>query len=124
MRSSAYSRPLSDKQASESRDALSKTLYARLFGHLIASLNRLLGANPTGRTISILDIFGFEIFERNSFEQFCINWANEKLQGYFNQQIFSYEQAEYQREGIHRTKPRYSLPTGLLPRQQRPAQPP
>lgn len=68
-------------------------------------INRSLGEKVSGqrrdtRTISILDIFGFEHFKTNHFEQFCINYANEKLQGHFNEYNFSLEIEEYKRENI------------------------
>ena len=76
-----------------------------LFDLLVARINESLGQRVKGdkkdsRTISILDIFGFEHFKTNHFEQFCINYANEKLQGHFNEYNFSLEIQEYQRENI------------------------
>eukprot|EP00898_Chlorokybus_atmophyticus_P008905 jgi/Chlat1/9015/Chrsp94S08344 len=92
------------EQAQESRDALAKAIYAALFGWLVDRVNRALAEGNkkrrTGRTISILDIYGFESFARNSFEQFCINYANERLQQHFNGHLFKLEQEEYSREGI------------------------
>ena len=90
------------QQAVDSRDALARALYGSLFDALVGRINEALLRARAGkaRTISILDIFGFEHFQNNSFEQFCINYANEKLQGYFNEFNFALEIQEYQREGI------------------------
>ena len=86
------------------RDALAKATYSKLFQSLIDQLNKTLashGAIPSdAKTIGILDIYGFEIFERNSFEQFCINYVNEKLQQLFIELTLRKEQAEYVSEGI------------------------
>ncbi|KAL4420012.1 hypothetical protein ABPG75_007110 [Micractinium tetrahymenae] len=96
--------------AAESRDALAKTLYARLFDWLVAAINKKIGSlgsgsragngNGNARRIGILDIYGFESFDINSFEQLCINLANERLQQQFNAHVFKGEQEEYAREGI------------------------
>ncbi|KAK9842297.1 hypothetical protein WJX81_005127 [Elliptochloris bilobata] len=95
---------LSAAAAAESRDALAKNLYARLFDWLVAAINRKIsalgGGRRSSRTIGILDIYGFESFQENSFEQLCINLANERLQQQFNQHVFKGEQEEYAREGI------------------------
>ncbi|XP_066273205.1 myosin-IIIb-like isoform X1 [Branchiostoma lanceolatum] len=92
------------QQALASRDAVSKALYGRLFGWLVNKINQLLAPTDTSiaelQQIGVLDIFGFEHFEYNSFEQLCINLANEQLQYFFNQHIFLLEQEEYQREGV------------------------
>lgn len=91
-------------EAETARDAFAMLLYGKLFEHLVSLINK--GLAGTGideeskRFIGVLDIYGFEFFEKNSFEQFCINWANEKLQQQFNQHIFKLEQAEYVREKI------------------------
>lgn len=92
-------------QAAAARDSLAKHLYAELFNAIVDRLNGAL--NPLGasdaalRFIGVLDIYGFERFDhRNSFEQFCINYANEKLQHIFNQQVFRLEQDLYRSEGI------------------------
>jgi myosin heavy subunit len=100
-RSSAYEVALTERQAAVARDALSKTLYERLFTWLISKCNRILSSTaPSSAFIGILDIFGFEIFEINSFEQLCINYANEKLQNLFNHHIFVMEQAQYAADGV------------------------
>ncbi|TYJ00140.1 hypothetical protein E1A91_A13G067600v1 [Gossypium mustelinum] len=89
-------------QAIETRDALAKSIYAGLFEWLAEQINKSLavGKRLTGRSISILDIYGFESFDRNSFEQFCINYANERLQQHFNRHLFKLEQEEYIQDGI------------------------
>ena len=79
--------PLTLEQAVESQEALAKAAYSRVFDWVVARLNRAVespAGEATRNTIGVLDIFGFEIFEENSFEQLCINLANEKLQGHFN----------------------------------------
>uniref|UniRef100_A0A4W6F367 Myosin IXA n=1 Tax=Lates calcarifer TaxID=8187 RepID=A0A4W6F367_LATCA len=88
------------------RDSMAKSLYSALFDWIVFRINHALLNNKdledTTKILSIgvLDIFGFEDYENNSFEQFCINFANERLQHYFNQHIFKLEQEEYRAEGI------------------------
>ncbi|PSS11638.1 Myosin-15 like isoform 1 [Actinidia chinensis var. chinensis] len=85
-----------------SRDALAKTVYARLFDWLVEKINRSVGQDKDSRMqIGVLDIYGFECFKNNSFEQFCINFANEKLQQHFNEHVFKMEQEEYRKEQIN-----------------------
>eukprot|EP00644_Phytophthora_capsici_P001487 jgi/Phyca11/562935/estExt2_Genewise1.C_PHYCAscaffold_100543 len=97
-----YQVPLTVEQAQSGRDALAKAIYASIFDWLVAGINASLGAAPrlTKTTIGVLDIFGFESFEYNSFEQLCINYANEKLQQKFTQDVFKAVQEEYEREQI------------------------
>ncbi|KAA8526866.1 hypothetical protein F0562_008905 [Nyssa sinensis] len=94
------------QQAIDSRDALAKFIYASLFDWLVEEINKSLeiGKRHTWRSISILDIYGFESFQKNSFEQFCINYANERLQQHFNRHLFKLEQEEYESDGIEWTK--------------------
>ncbi|XP_035377707.1 unconventional myosin-X [Electrophorus electricus] len=92
--------PLTVQQAVESRDSLAMALYSQCFSWIITRINQKIKGKDNFKSISILDIFGFENFEVNRFEQFNINYANEKLQEYFNKHIFSLEQLEYNREGI------------------------
>ncbi|XP_034283056.1 myosin-IIIb [Pantherophis guttatus] len=93
-------------KAADVRDAMSKALYGRLFSWIVNRINTLLQPDKnicnaeSGMNVGILDIFGFENFTRNSFEQLCINIANEQIQFYFNQHIFALEQMEYHNEGI------------------------
>ena len=83
------------------RDTLTKAVYGALFTWTIAKINRSLDTPRKAATlIGVLDIFGFESFENNSFEQLCINYCNEKLQFHFNEHIFKLEQDEYAKEGI------------------------
>ncbi|KHN32166.1 Myosin-J heavy chain [Glycine soja] len=84
------------------RDALAKTVYARLFDWLVDKINGSVGQDINSqKQIGVLDIYGFECFKDNSFEQFCINFANEKLQQHFNQHVFKMEQEEYNKEEIN-----------------------
>ncbi|XP_030159661.1 unconventional myosin-IXb isoform X5 [Lynx canadensis] len=98
--------PYSLSEAITARDSMAKSLYSALFDWIVLRINHaLLNKKDMEECVSclsigVLDIFGFEDFERNSFEQFCINYANEQLQYYFNQHIFKLEQEEYQSEGI------------------------
>uniref|UniRef100_A0A3B3D1F7 non-specific serine/threonine protein kinase n=1 Tax=Oryzias melastigma TaxID=30732 RepID=A0A3B3D1F7_ORYME len=93
-------------KATDVRDAMSKALYGRLFSWIVNRINSLLQpdvnicAAESCMNVGILDIFGFENFKKNSFEQLCINIANEQIQFYFNQHIFALEQMEYQSEGV------------------------
>uniref|UniRef100_A0A672T5R7 Unconventional myosin-X-like n=1 Tax=Sinocyclocheilus grahami TaxID=75366 RepID=A0A672T5R7_SINGR len=93
--------PLTVEQAIDSRDSVAMALYSQCFSWIIARINQKIKGKDNFKSIGILDIFGFENFEVNRFEQFNINYANEKLQEYFNKHIFSLEQLEYNREGIH-----------------------
>nr|XP_033787810.1 unconventional myosin-Ig [Geotrypetes seraphini] len=95
------------KDASYARDAFAKAIYERLFCWIVGRINNVIevknyDARIHGKNtvIGVLDIYGFEIFENNSFEQFCINYCNEKLQQLFIELILRQEQEEYRREGI------------------------
>ncbi|KYO41882.1 hypothetical protein Y1Q_0013874 [Alligator mississippiensis] len=98
--------PYSLNEAKTARDSMAKSLYSALFDWIVLRINHALlnkkdmEESVTCLSIGVLDIFGFEDFETNSFEQFCINYANEQLQYYFNQHIFKLEQEEYKSEGI------------------------
>ncbi|XP_046714339.1 unconventional myosin-IXb isoform X3 [Silurus meridionalis] len=98
--------PYSHSEAITARDSMAKSLYSALFDWIVLRINHALlnkkdmEESVPCLSIGVLDIFGFEDFETNSFEQFCINYANEQLQYYFNQHIFTLEQEEYQAEGI------------------------
>ncbi|KAL5549552.1 hypothetical protein UlMin_004783 [Ulmus minor] len=88
--------------AALSRDALAKTVYSRLFDWIVDKINNSIGQDPTASSlIGVLDIYGFESFKINSFEQLCINFTNEKLQQHFNQHVFKMEQEEYTKEEIN-----------------------
>ncbi|GAB0099464.1 Neither inactivation nor afterpotential protein C [Sergentomyia squamirostris] len=91
-------------EAVAARDAMAKGLYGRLFDWIVNQINLLLvyhrPNSPEQLAVGLLDIFGFENFPKNSYEQLCINIANEQIQYYFNQHIFTWEQQEYMAEGI------------------------
>ncbi|XP_045484063.1 unconventional myosin IC isoform X1 [Pieris rapae] len=95
--------PLDLEQAQYARDALAKAIYEKHFSWLVSRLNSSLAPrerDPRASVMGILDIYGFEIFPKNSFEQFCINFCNEKLQQLFIELTLKQEQEEYLREGI------------------------
>lgn len=95
-------------QATATRDALAMAIYNNLFDWIVQRVNQSLKARqPTANNIGILDIYGFEIFEKNSFEQLCINYVNEKLQQIFIQLTLKAEQEEYAREQIQWTPIKY-----------------
>ncbi|XP_050660442.1 myosin-IIIa [Macaca thibetana thibetana] len=99
-------RPNTVEKATDVRDAMAKILYGRLFSWIVNCINSLLkhDSSPSGNgdelSIGILDIFGFENFKKNSFEQLCINIANEQIQYYYNQHVFAWEQNEYLNEDV------------------------
>ncbi|KAM9481121.1 unconventional myosin-Va isoform 3-T3 [Clarias gariepinus] len=96
-----YIKPVPRVQATNSRDALAKHIYAKLFNWIVEHVNKALHSSVKQHSfIGVLDIYGFETFEINSFEQFCINYANEKLQQQFNMHVFKLEQEEYMKEQI------------------------
>lgn len=106
---STYMVPLKVHEASNARDALAKAIYSRLFDYIVSKIiNRALPGTVTGvgrqtndsHSIGVLDIAGFEYFQTNSFEQFCINYCNEKLQNFFNDRILNDEQSLYEQEGL------------------------
>ncbi|XGW14792.1 hypothetical protein V3C99_000788 [Haemonchus contortus] len=91
------------------RDALAKAIYDRLFSWVVQKINESITVEQTSRynkgtVIGVLDIYGFEIFGTNSFEQLCINYCNEKLQQLFIELVLKQEQEEYEREGIQWSK--------------------
>ncbi|XP_073705873.1 unconventional myosin-VIIb [Garra rufa] len=99
-------KPLSSEQAADTRDAFAKAMYGRLFVWMFTKINSAIykpqtdEPSYTRKSIGLLDIFGFENFPQNSFEQLCINYANEHLQQFFVRHIFKLEQDEYSKEGI------------------------
>lgn len=92
-------------QSKDVRDAFAKGIYGRLFVYIVKKINAAIYKSELKEakdrsSIGVLDIFGFENFDSNSFEQFCINYANENLQQFFVQHIFKLEQEEYNLEAI------------------------
>ena len=107
--------PLGPAAAKAATDALAKDVYGRLFDWLVQRINLSIDvdgrasatATATRNFVGVLDIFGFEIFEINSFEQLCINFANEKLQQHFNRHTFKEEEDVYISEGVPYTKVKF-----------------
>ncbi|KAJ7459155.1 myosin class I heavy chain [Mycena galericulata] len=107
-RGSIYDVPLNPAQAGSARDALAKAIYNNLFEWIVSRINvSMKPRSASAQIIGILDIFGFEIFEDNSFEQLCINYVNEKLQQIFIELTLKTEQEEYVREQIKWTPIKY-----------------
>uniref|UniRef100_A0AC35FWW9 Myosin motor domain-containing protein n=1 Tax=Panagrolaimus sp. PS1159 TaxID=55785 RepID=A0AC35FWW9_9BILA len=117
--------PLKPREASNARDALAKAIYNRIFDTVVLSINKSIPFTDSVNYIGVLDIAGFEFFAINSFEQFCINYCNEKLQQFFNDRILKQEQELYAKEGLNVPKIEYAdnqdcielfeeKPTGLL----------
>uniref|UniRef100_A0A8C8DVY8 Myosin VIIAa n=1 Tax=Oryzias sinensis TaxID=183150 RepID=A0A8C8DVY8_9TELE len=106
-RGETVSTPLSIEQALDVRDAFVKGIYGRLFVWIVEKINAAIYKPPSSqpkagrRCIGLLDIFGFENFVVNSFEQLCINFANENLQQFFVRHVFKLEQEEYNLENIN-----------------------
>ncbi|KAJ1893986.1 class II myosin, partial [Kickxella alabastrina] len=100
-RGSIYEVPLNVAQARSARDGLAKAIYDRLFDWIVVRVNQAMQARAeSSYIIGVLDIYGFEIFDHNSFEQLCINYVNEKLQQIFIELTLKAEQEEYVREQI------------------------
>jgi len=98
-----YHTKLTQEAATHACLALSKSIYERLFSFLVKRINETIAPGERandGVVLGVLDIYGFEILPDNSFEQFCINYCNEKLQQVFIELVLQQEQAEYEREGI------------------------
>ncbi|KAL4561162.1 hypothetical protein LXL04_033324 [Taraxacum kok-saghyz] len=101
-RGESITKSLDPNSAALNRDALAKIVYSRLFDWIVSKINKSIGQDPTSKMlIGVLDIYGFESFKTNSFEQFCINLTNEKLQQHFNQHVFKMEQELYTKEEIN-----------------------
>ncbi|XP_019936002.2 unconventional myosin-VIIa [Paralichthys olivaceus] len=101
----SVTKPLTSAQAVDGRDAFVKAIYGRLFIWVVGKINAAVFKPPKDSdevrlSIGLLDIFGFENFNKNSFEQLCINFANEQLQQFFVKHVFKLEQEEYARENI------------------------
>ncbi|KAF8684726.1 Myosin Large ATPase [Rhizoctonia solani] len=107
-RGSVYDVPLNPAQAAAGRDALAKAIYNNLFEWIVSRVNiSMKPRQATVQVIGVLDIYGFEIFQNNSFEQLCINYVNEKLQQIFIELTLKTEQEEYVREQIKWTPIEY-----------------
>ncbi|KAG5682114.1 hypothetical protein PVAND_011493 [Polypedilum vanderplanki] len=105
--------PLNRDQSFYARDALAKAMYARVFDWLVETINKSIHTPTstsrvkTNHVLGVLDIYGFEVFETNTYEQLCINFCNEKLQQLFIELTLKQEQEEYLKEGIEWTPVEY-----------------
>mmetsp|Transcript_41275 Transcript_41275/g.66676 ORF Transcript_41275/g.66676 Transcript_41275/m.66676 type:complete len:1698 (-) Transcript_41275:250-5343(-) len=100
-RSERIRSPINVRQAADNRDALAKAIYGIVFGFIVSTSNKSIGYVEDVKLFAgVLDIFGFECFKMNSFEQLCINFTNERLQQFFNSFVFKLEEQLYEREGI------------------------
>lgn len=105
-REQVITKPLNNELAQLNRDSIAKALYEGLFNWVVKRINRELFGSTVASVdqdlhwIGILDVFGFECFDNNSFEQFCINFCNERLQQFFNAHVIRSEQEEYIKEAI------------------------
>jgi myosin-5 len=121
-RNETYKVPLNPKVAKDSTEAFAKEIYGRSFLWLVRNINDATSAELNYKSgimeefgiIGLLDIFGFESFVRNRFEQLCINYANEKLQAKFTEDIFKSVQDEYEKEGIPLDEIKYDDNTDVL----------
>ena len=103
-RGETFKVPLKAGAAADVRDALAQAIYAKLFSWIVARINSATKPEEMYRKINVLDIFGFEHFEENGYEQLCINFANESLQQKFTHDVFKSLQQEYESEGINMEK--------------------
>lgn len=100
-----YMVQLSAQQAQSARDALAKAIYSKLFDYIVTKIvNKSIPFSTSSYYIGVLDVAGFEYFQHNSFEQFLINFCNEKLQQFFNERILKEEQNIYEKEGLNLKK--------------------
>lgn len=106
--------PLTPDKAVDQRDTLAKYVYGKIFDHIVLRVNTSLYRGKPGVNIGVLDIFGFEVFGVNSFEQLCINYCNERLQTFFNEIIFDGEIKMYAAEGLPCDDISYQVSTVLI----------
>ncbi|CAH0477408.1 unnamed protein product [Peronospora belbahrii] len=108
--------PLAPVEATENRDALAKTIYSKMFDWMVVKINAAISTDESRikGQIGVLDIFGFEDFVHNGFEQFCINYANEKLQQKFTTDVFKTVEDEYIREGLQWDHIQYQDNVGIV----------
>lgn len=96
--------PMSQKQCIEARDSIAKALYENLFIWIVEQLNKKVNEvkrpEKNVKVIKMLDIYGFEVFEFNSFEQLCVNYTNEKMHQIYLNQVFKHEKMLLKKEGL------------------------